>query len=255
MRLLLVLIALVMVAPVLATHDPMRTNTDAQRLPPSAAHVLGTDALGRDVWSRLAVGGGRTFGMAALASFVALLPGVIGGILLSSASRRTSAFAEISLNALLAFPSLIFALIALTVLGSAVEALILAVGIAQIAPTVRVVRGAAVAAYQEGYVESARALGASPSRIVFMHILPNIAPTLLAYTGVIFSYSLLNSAALSFLGLGGQPGVPDWGVMLAEGRQAFRSAPWVALAPGAAITASIMIVNRAADQVGRHPRR
>ena len=255
MRLLIVLIAFVIVAPLLATHDPMSTDTDSQRLPPHAAHILGTDALGRDVWSRVTTGGWRTFGVAALATVIALLPGIIGGLALSAAPRLIEHLADSSINAVLAFPSVVIALIVLTLLGQGVMPLAFAVGIAQIVPTVRVVRGAALAIRGAGYLESARSLGATPTRIVLFHVLPNIAPTLLAYAGVVFSYSLLNSAALSFLGLGGEPGVPDWGVMLAEGRQAFRSAPWIAFAPGVAITLSVMIVNRAADQLGRSPRR
>jgi ABC-type dipeptide/oligopeptide/nickel transport system permease subunit len=81
------------------------------------------------------------------------------------------------------------------------------------------------------------------------HLLPNIAMTMLAYTGVVFSYSILNGAALTFLGLGGEPGTPDWGVMLAEGRTAFRVAPWIGLVPGVLISATVWAVNRLADQV------
>ena len=83
------------------------------------------------------------------------------------------------------------------------------------------------------------------------HILPNIVVIIAAYTGVIFAYTILNSAALSFLGLGGEPGVPDWGVMLYEGRQAFRNAPWIAAAPGLGITLVVILVNRAADGLRR----
>ncbi len=255
MRLFLILLLLVISAPLLATHDPMATDTTVQRQPPTAEHLLGTDALGRDVWSRLAVGGCRTFSIAAGASGIALLPGIIFGLVISAVPRRVIAATDIMLNAVLAFPSLIFALIVLTLLGQGAVSLTLAVGLAQIAPTIRVVRGAAATVRTEGYLESARSLGAAPGRLLFVHLLPNIAPTLFAYAGVVFSYSLLNSAALSFLGLGGEPGIPDWGVLLAEGRQAFRTAPWIALGAGLAITASVMIVNRMANQVGRHPRR
>ena len=255
MRLFLALIIIVLLAPLAATHDPLATDTETQRQAPSGEHWLGTDGLGRDVWSRLVTGGGRTFGVAALASSIALLPGVLGGLLLSAAPRLWGEITDLGLNAILAFPNLILALIILTLMGQGALPLALAVGLAQIAPTIRVVRGAVVAIRGEGYLDSARALGASTRRLLLVHVLPNIAPTLLAYAGVVFSYSLLNSAALSFLGLGGEPGVPDWGVLLAEGRQGFRTAPWIALSAGIAITTSVMIVNRAADQVARHPRR
>jgi peptide/nickel transport system permease protein len=103
----------------------------------------------------------------------------------------------------------------------------------------------------QGYIEAAKGLGVEQGRIIFRYVLPNVMVTVVAYTGVIFAYALLNSAALSFLGLGGEPGIPDWGVMLAEGRQAFRLAPWVAAAPGAAITLTVLLANRAADAMSK----
>jgi peptide/nickel transport system permease protein len=102
-----------------------------------------------------------------------------------------------------------------------------------------------------GYVESAYSLGAWQVWVIIRHVLPNVLVTVLAYAGVIFAYAILNSAALSFLGLGGEPGIPDWGVMLAEGRQAFRAAPWVAAVPGFAITLIVVAMNRATSAIGK----
>src|SRR5262249_19293075 len=129
--------------------------------------------------------------------------------------------------------------------------LALATGLIQIAPFARVTRAAVSSVYATGYVEAARGLGASLSRVLLRHVLPNILSTLLAYTAVIFAYAILNSAALSFLGLGGEPGIPDWGVMLYEGRQAFRIAPWIGAAPGLAITLTVILLNRAADAINQ----
>ncbi|MBE2269307.1 MAG: ABC transporter permease [Anaerolinea sp.] len=255
MRSLVILIVIILIAPLAATHDPMSTDTSAQFLPPSQTHLLGTDLFGRDVWSRLAHGGIHTFAIASLASIIALIPGTIGGLVLSTAHRNINRLADIAINATLAFPSLITAFVVLTLVGQNPLALALAVGSVQIAPTIRVIRGAALQVRAEEFFEAARGLGSSSQHLLSAHVIPNIAHTAAAYTGIVFSYSLLNSAALSFLGLGGQPGVPDWGVMLAEGRQAFRIAPWIGLAPGIAITAAIMIVNHAGDQLGRRPRR
>ena len=97
------------------------------------------------------------------------------------------------------------------------------------------------------YLNASRALGASKPHTVRHHILPNIRPTLNSYAGVIFSYSIINSAALSFLGLGGDPGIPDWGVILADGRMAFQITPWVAIVPGLLIMITVMAVHTLAD--------
>jgi peptide/nickel transport system permease protein len=134
----------------------------------------------------------------------------------------------------------------LTLVG--VEALPLATGVMQIAPCARVVRAAVLEVRSQPYVQAANAVGATPVRIVFFHVLPNIQAVLVAYAIVIFSFSILNNAALSFLGLGGDPGVPDWGTMLLDGRTAFRAAPWIGLAPGLGITATVFLLNQLARQ-------
>ncbi len=245
----MILLVLVGVAPLLAPADPMRTDTARQLEAPSSEHLFGTDLLGRDVLSRALHGGKHTMVIAALATLVAVIPGVLLGLLgvVSWADRLVN----ILVNAVLAFPGLLLALMIMTVLGQGALPLLLATGLTQIAPCARVTGAAVFGVYPLGYVEAARGLGATRLRVIFAHVLPNILPTVLAYAAVIFAYAILNSAALSFLGLGGEPGIPDWGVMLYEGRQAFRTAPWIAAVPGLAITATVMMVNRAADRLGR----
>lgn len=249
MRALLVLVGLlvlvVLVAPIFAPYDPTRTDTTSQLEPPGVDHLLGTDLLGRDVLSRTLYGGRHTLLIAALATLTAVVPGVVLGLL--GASGRAGRMIGVLLNGLLAFPGLLLALLLLTLLGQGALSLAMATGITQIAPVARITRAAVVSVRSLGYVEAARSLGATDFRVVINYILPNILTTVLAYTGVVFAYAILNSAALSFLGLGGEPGVPDWGVMLYEGRQSFRTAPWVAAAPGVAITLTVILVNRAAD--------
>lgn len=247
MRAILIgLVLFVLLTPTLAPYDPMQTAPVNQLAPPSSAHLLGTDLLGRDVLSGTLVGGQHTLLIAALATTIAVIPGLLIGLLavFSTLDRLLSAF----MNAILAFPGLLLALLVLTLVGQGAFALALATGVTQIAPCARVIRAAVISVRSSAYVEAARSLGASESRLIAAHILPNILPTALAYIGVVFAYAILNSAALSFLGLGGQPGIPDWGVMLYEGRQAFRTAPWIAFAPGIAITLTVMLVNRAADR-------
>jgi peptide/nickel transport system permease protein len=244
MRVLLIWLLFVIIAPAFAPYDPMQTDPPDQFQPPNAQHPLGTDLLGRDVLSRAFYGGQHTLVIAALATGIAVVPGVLLGL-------WRSRLLGVLINAVLAFPSLLLALVMMTLLGQGAFALALAIGITQIAPCARVTRAAVISVSTQRYIEAANSLGAARWRVMFRHILPNILPTLLAYTGVIFAYSILNSAALSFLGLGGEPGIPDWGVMLYEGRQAFRAAPWIAAAPGLGITLTVMLINRAADRITR----
>lgn len=242
-------LVLVLAGPLIAPYDPMRTDPVNQLQPPSRSHPLGTDFLGRDVLSRALYGGQRTLLIAALATMIALIPGVVIGLLSGFGSPWLDDLLQVLVNAMLAFPGLMLALVVITLLGSG--ALPLATGVMQIAPCARVVRAAVLEVRSRSFVHAARTLGATPWRIATFHVLPNIQPVLVAYTIVIFSLSVLNNAALSFLGLGGDPGIPDWGTMLLDGRTAFRAAPWIGLAPGLGITATVVILNQLARRISQ----
>jgi peptide/nickel transport system permease protein len=240
---LIVFVALVLAGPLLAPSDPLRTEAARQLLPPDATALFGTDLLGRDVFSRFLYGGQRTLLIALGATLVALIPGGLLGLAFGSSPRWLDRTGGVILNAVLAFPGLALALIVLTLVGSGMLPLILATGLAQVAPCILIARAAVVSVRTAGYVEASHAAGAGAAQVAMWHLLPNILPTLLAYSGVIFSFSILNSAALSFLGFS-EPGIPDWGVMLAEGRQAFRVAPWIGAAPGIGIALLVWLTNR-----------
>lgn len=239
----------VALAPLLVPHDPAQTDSMAGLQPPSAEHLLGTDRLGRDVFSRLLYGGQRTLGIAVLATSVAVGFGLLIGLTAAVAGDAVDAILTAILDALLAFPGLLLALVVVTLLGTSAQSVALATGTALIAQYGRVTRSAVIAVRGIAYIEAAQALGASQMRILIFHILPNITPTLLAFAGVTFSYSLLNSAALNFLGLGGDLGAADWGTMLFEGRVMFRAAPWISIMPGLAISSVVYAVNRLTDRI------
>ncbi|HEX2905309.1 MAG TPA: ABC transporter permease [Phototrophicaceae bacterium] len=243
-----VLGTLFLLASWLAPFDPMQTNPAQQMQPPSREHFLGTDTLGRDVFSRLWAGGQRTLGITAAATLISVIPGLILGLIAGIFHDVLDKIIGILINALLAFPTLLLALVILTLLGPGPLALALATGFSQIGSYARMLRSAVIGVRSAQYVEAAVAAGATRWNIVREHILPNIRPTMLTYASITFGYNLLNSAALSFLGLGGEPGVPDWGVMLAEGRAVLRTAPWLSLVPGVAITMTVMAVNQLARQ-------
>ena len=228
--------AISLLAPVLATENPMRADTNAQLQPPGAIHPLGTDMLGRDVFSRLLYGGQRTLFIAGMATLTAV---IIGG-LLGLASGITNSFGNRVLsgviNMFLAFPTILVALVVLTILGIGPIPLAIATGFAQIGAFGRISRVTAMRIRSQMYVESGYAIGATRWHILRFYILPNAQSALTSYAAITFGYCLLNSTTLSFLGLGGEPGVPDWGAMLAESRVAFWDAPWLGIVPGLAIT-------------------
>ncbi len=253
-RLVIIILLLYMAIPMtwLPLKDPQLTHAAANRQPPNAVYLLGTDHLGRDVLSRLIYGGQHTLRIAGLATLVATSIGLVWGLGLYILPKFTRPLFYHSLDALLAIPGLLLALLILTLLGQSDLSLALAVGVSQIAAVARVSHGLAKQTYHQEFITAAKALGASSWHITRHHILPNILPPFIAYAGVIFAFSILNSAGLSFLGVGVVPGTPDWGVMLAEGRYAFRAAPWVAFYSGLAISLTVWSINWLADSWQKH---
>lgn len=250
-----VIVLLSGLAPWLARYDPRQANTEEQFRSPSERYLFGTDLLGRDVFSRVLYGGRRTLGVALLTLGVTLLPGLVIGLVAGYTGRWIDGALMMLMDALLAFPSLLLALSLVALLGHGMAQIALAVGIAGIPGYARVTRAAVLEARVMPFVEGARAIGARPQGIMWRYILPTITPPLLAFAGVTLSWALLNSAALMFLGYGGDISAPDWGVMLADGRQVFRTAPWVAIAPGVALSLTVFGINLLASGLNRRVRR
>jgi peptide/nickel transport system permease protein len=230
-------------APWLTSQDPREAVPGEQLEPPSGQHPFGTDLLGRDVFSRVLYGGRRTLSVALLTAGVTLGPGLAVGLLAGYTGRWVDTALMTLMDALLAFPSLLMALALIALFGSGRSQIVFAVGIAGIPAYARVTRAAVLEAQALPFIEAARAIGARPESILRRHILPAVAPLLLAFAGVTLSWAILNGAALTFLGYGGDISAPDWGVMLADGRQTFRTAPWAVIAPGAALSLTVFAIN------------
>lgn len=241
---------ILIVAPQIAPYDPLKTDVSSQNQPPSAQHILGTDYLGRDLLTRMIYGAQITVGRAGIAAIAVALAGLVISSAAYLIGHWSDAVIRVLIDAVLAIPSLITALVTLTLTGrdNPNVSMILALSISQIAPFTLVARTAILAVQSEPYCEAAVALGAGRWHLLKACILPNCSTTLLAYARVVFAYCLLNGAALGFLGLGGEPGTPEWGVMLAEARLALRASLWPALWPGLALTLLVWLVNAA----GRH---
>lgn len=248
-RFLFIWFALLLLAPILPLANPSQTDPSRTLEAPSSEHLLGTDNAGRDVLSRVLLGGQRSILTATLAASIAIIPALILGIL-AGINTRADTLISILLNTFLAFPALLLALVVLTLLGRGLLPIAIATGLAQLAFYARLVRTLILQSRQESYVLAAEALGATPWQILRWHLLPSSQPQLFAYASVTWAYCLINSSALSLLGLGTDPSLPDWGVMLATGRETFRHAPWAVLAPAIALIISVSLVNKLADELG-----
>jgi peptide/nickel transport system permease protein len=246
----LVMIVVAVFAPWVAPYDPLAGSYGEVRQPPSAAHWLGTDDVGRDVLSRLIYGARISlvvgFGSVLIGDCIGLIWGIASGYL----GKRFDLLSQRLLEVVLAFPGLILATMLLLVMGAGVQTVILAVAITRIPSSTRVIRSVALATREMVYVDAARVSGASTPRIMFRHIAPAcVAPFL-----VIFSASLgiaiTTEAALSFVGVGVPPPAPSWGTMLsgaAVGK--FNPLWWLAVFPGLAITITVLAINLAGDSL------
>jgi peptide/nickel transport system permease protein len=231
-----------LLAPILATENPMHADANAQLQPPDANHLLGTDILGRDVFSRLLYGGQRTLLITGVATSTAVIIGGLLGLISGTASNFGNYVLSGIINMFLAFPTILVALVMLTILGIGPIPLAIATGFSQIGAFGRISRITAIRIRSQMYVESGYAVGATRWHILRFYLLPNAQSVLTSYAAITFGYCLLNSTTLSFLGLGGEPGVPDWGAMLAESRVAFLDAPWLGVVPGLAITLMVWAI-------------
>lgn len=253
MRLALVVLSAILLcvalASMIAPYDPMQTNTQVSLAAPNTTHLLGTDLLGRDVLSRVLHGGQRTLIVAIGVVAVATLPTTLPTLLFVILGGIWDRLVGITINVVLAIPALLLSLVILTLAGRGWSQIVLAVGVALSAPYMRVLRSAILQVMAMPYIEGARASGAGTWWIAIHHVLPNVMTTVGAYLGVMFSYAIINAAALSFLGLGGPPGSPEWGAILAEGRLVFQQAPWVSIAPGILIVLTVMSVNAIVDML------
>lgn len=233
--------------PLISPANPTQTNTEIVEQAPSLNHIFGTDNIGRDVFSRTLHGGQRTILIALTATLIAISPALLLAIISTLSNSVLENSVKILLNAVLAFPSLLIALVILTLLGRGFLPIAIATGLAQFPFYLQITRSIFKQEQQRQYVSAAKSLGASNTHIILCHIIPNARPTLAAYASITFAYCIINSAALSLLGLGGNPSIPDWGVMLASGRTSFRTAPWSVLAPGIAISITVILANKLAD--------
>lgn len=231
--------AIAAAAPVLAPHNPYASGIDMLSLP-HAAHWLGTDDLGRDVLSRVIFGARASLAIGIGAAAVAMLIGVPIGLVAGTLRGLTDVALAALIDLFIALPGLVLALIITVMVGANLRNLILVLGFVMWPPIARLVRGQALALREALYVEAARALGGKPSWIIWRHIWPGVLPVVAAQFSISVSFAIFTSASLSFLGLGIPPPAADWGGMVRAGYDYLAINPWISLAPGAAVSLTVM---------------
>jgi len=240
-------ILLAAMAPLVSPYDPLATNWATVRKPPSAAHLFGTDEIGRDVLARI-VWGSRASLLAGLVSvMLALAAGVPIGLVSGYAGGALDATVMRLIDAMLAIPFLILAIALAAFLGPSLTNAMIAIGITQTPIFARLTRGQVLQVKHEDYIEAARAVGNPHRRIVLRHILPNIVPPLLVQATLATAAAIIAEASLSFLGLGQQPPNPSWGSMLNTAKNFMAQAPWMAIWPGLAIFTLVLSLNLFGD--------
>ncbi|MCB2225901.1 MAG: ABC transporter permease subunit [Desulfarculaceae bacterium] len=237
--LLLTMLAAAMLAPWLAPHDPLATDLVRRLQEPSWHYPLGTDQLGRCVFSRLLWGGRLSLGAALAASLLALAWGACLGLAAGLGGRRADACLNLFIDAALALPGLMLALVLTGMLGPSLPSLVLGLAGASWAWWARLVRSLALGAAHKEYVLAGRAVGVRGTRLLTRYIFPQLREPVLAAAALKTGWIILAISGLSYLGLGAQPPAPEWGGMLQESRLYLTQAPWLMLAPGAAITLTV----------------
>lgn len=240
---LLVLACVAVMAAVpqlIATHDPLQTDVRAALEAPSAAHLFGTDQSGRDVFSRVVHGAGRSVGIGLFATGLALVIGLVFGALSGVAPRIVDAAAMRVTDVLLAFPEFLVALVVVAILGPGPANVAVAVTIAAVPVYVRLARVQTRTLARAEHVEAARILGVPPVRAFTRHVVPGVLGSLSVLATIGIGTSILAAAGLSFLGLGPTEPVPEWGLMLSGGRNVLGQAWWISVFPGIAITLTVV---------------
>lgn len=253
---LFVLIGLIIVAilaPLIAPYDPTLQNRDALLLPPwwqaggSASYLLGTDPVGRDILSRLIFGSRFSLFIGLLVVSIALTGGIVIGLIAGFFRGWIDIVVMRIMDVILAFPSLLLALVLVAILGPGLLNAMLAIAIVLQPHFVRLTRAAVLTEKGRDYVVAARVAGAGPLHLMGRTILPNCLPPLIVQATLSFSTAILDAAALGFLGMGAQPPTPEWGTMLAEAREFILRAWWVVTFPGLAILVTVLAINLVGD--------
>ncbi|GBD20524.1 putative D,D-dipeptide transport system permease protein DdpC [bacterium HR28] len=245
--LIAVFLFLVAFGSLLAPHDPVQPNVAVKLQPPSSTYWFGTDELGRDILSRVMSGAKYSLGVAFIILSIAVLVGTIVGLIAGYAGGIVDELLMRVTDLFLAFPALVLAMAIAATLGRTLENTVIALTVVYWPWYARLVRGQVLWLKEREFVEAARAIGASPLRILGRHILPNTLAVVIVQLTLDVGYAVLATSGLSFIGLGAQPPTPEWGTMIAGARTFFREAWWYITFPGLALTLTVLGFNLLGD--------
>lgn len=249
---ILLIILLAVFAPWIAPHDPNAQDLMKSFEPSSAQHIFGTDQQGRDIFSRILYGARTTLLGAVAVVAIATVIGVPLGLIAGYYGGKIDSLITRIFDVVLAFPALLLAFIIVAVFGRGLENAVIALGIVYIPMIARLVRSVTLVEREQTYVEAARNLGFSNSRIMFRHILPNCISPIVVQATIDLAYAILDLAAMSFLGLGVQPPTADWGAMLEEGREYLLISSNTSIAAGFSIMITVISFNLFGDGLQQH---
>jgi peptide/nickel transport system permease protein len=249
---ILLVVAGAALAPVIAPYDPNQQfldglTDDGQPLPPSERFWFGTDRLGRDQLARVLYGGGVSLTIGVLANGFAVLIGTLLGVTAGYVKGRTGAAIMRFTDLMMAFPALLLGIALAAILKPSLFIVALVIALVNWVQIARVVYTETLALSERDFIEAARALGASPARILVRHLLPHLVPTILVYGTLGIATTVLFEATLSFLGVGVQPPMPSWGKMIFDSQSYYLTAPWLVFIPGAAILLTALAFNLVGD--------
>lgn len=243
----LLLITVALLAPVLSPYDPIEVEPRDRFLGPSAEHWMGTDKYGRDILSRVLYGGRISL----VIGFISVGIGVVVGVPLGLTAGWAGGWANTVImrltDAMLALPGLLLALSIVAALGPSLTNAMIAVGVGTIPTYVRLVQSGVLSAREEIYVGAAQVSGCSAARIMFRHVLPNVAAPIIVVSTLGMGTAILSASGLSFLGLGAQPPTPEWGATVSDGRNFLATAWWVSTFPSLAIMVTVLAINLLGD--------
>jgi peptide/nickel transport system permease protein len=239
-------VAVALFAPVLAPRDPLELGM-AGRVGPSPEHPLGTDRLGRDILSRIMYGARISLLLGVVSVTIGLSVGSVIGVVAGYVGGRLETLLMRFIDALLAFPGVLLALVVIAALGPSLTNVMIAVGIASIPEYARLARASTLSVKARPFIEAARANGANDARIMLRHLAPNIAGPLIVLSTLQVGTAILVGSGLSFLGMGAQPPTPEWGLMTANGRDYLDRAWWMSTFPGLAILTTVVAFNLVGD--------
>jgi len=243
---LAVLVVLSLFAPYFAPYDPIQISMEGRKSP-NLDHIFGTDRLGRDILSRIIYGTKYSLSIGIMSVSIGLIFGTTMGVLSAYYGGLVDTIIMRFIDALLAFPGILLALVVIAVLGPGLFNVMLAVGISTVPEYARLARGKVLSVMQLEYIEAIHSIGGSNIRVILKHILPNISAPITILATLQVGNAILVGSGLSFLGMGAQPPTPEWGLMTAEGRSFMSQAWWISTFPGIAILITVISINQFGD--------